>query len=312
MTSLETAIKDFGSNRENAILRGNQYIDVYHKTIPINFYGITYNFECYVTPVTYDTDPSSIVLLDNIESIYDIEYDYSTGVEIEMKQVDVTRKRYCIELLDKHGELWINFIQNKQIDCRLPNIQNTNCKGLGGILKLIFNFLDHINYNGPIYLEDDSQINGHKTIMARLLSGGNSVYGAYGFVPSQLNSDYNERYLRLMETEIEINHNKPYYQYLNEDQKLLQTIKLSNLAESMKRIDSVATGERYTKIFVNLDAGIKSEIDYVCRPYRKMINENYRNYLNCDVQHGGGIYKQKYEKYALKIKQLKNKCELKN
>lgn len=306
MTTFRDNITNFCKDTiVNITLRGTHYIGVNYKNIPVNFLGILYNFECFKMSPEHGSDFSSIVLLNNITSIHKQEHDYDeTGNEIQRNLIDVTDKKYCIELLEKHDELWINFIQNKQADCRLPNMEHTNCVGLGGILKLIFHFLTTIDYDRNIYLHDDSEILGYKTLKSRLLSGGDSIYATYGFVPSNLSADYHERLSNLKEKIIVITPEKPFYKFLKEEHKTLTEIKLKDLASTIKKISNEEEGKQYTSILMNLDSDIKSEIEYVCNPYNKMVNTHYKDYLDCDEQHGGNPYKQKYYKYSKKINQL--------
>ena len=136
----------------------------------------------------------------NIVSIYtDSQWNenYTDMIEtnyfaIEMQSI----KKYCIELMEKYNnktdrvELWINYIQNCSW-CRLPNIPETTCLGLGGIFGLLHSLLSQIEYVGDIYLEDDSQFlasctipgQGLPTVPLRLLGAKKSIYELYGFVP---------------------------------------------------------------------------------------------------------------------------------
>lgn len=293
----------------NITLRNDEYVNVYHKTIPINFDSKEYKFECYVYKDKDNIILTSIYL--NNEKNPIIDFDEWNHQPI----VNIYPKKYCIEILGKKdNELWINFIQ-KKVECMLPDIRGTNCMGLGGILKLIFTFLDKIGYVGNIYLEDESQILGQPTLIPRLLLCKDSIYSRYGFKPDRSTSDMTNHHLLLDElqhTQINISPISKIYKLMPPEIISLQnnTMSLFNLAKIFSNPTSKEEADRNNEFFVNLDKEIKEKINTLKRYYTKMINTNYKLYMECDIMKGGGKenikdylldeYKRKYHKYKHK------------
>ena len=301
------------STIEQIDLRNIIYKDVKYKQIPFTFKGIDYKFECYIFD---ETNKQAIIYLNNINSIITDGYSHENGEELY--KIDVTTpKMYCIELLQKYplNELWINFIQNKP-DCRLPNIQGTLCKGLGGIIKLIFNFLNLLGFKGNIFLEDDSQIFGQATLIPRILTYYDSIYAKYGFelilTPQEKKEYFNLRE-SLCHTQIPISNTLLIHTFLPEEVKAFEnkTMSLYDLCYYLKSPKSSAEGIRNNNFYVNLPQEVKAKILQLKKYYSKMKNSNYIDYLNCNsVLVGGnkkelGILEHKYIKYKTKYMKTK-------
>jgi hypothetical protein len=308
-------------------LRNVHMENVYKKTIPFVFNNVTYSFDCFIP--NDDKNFLSIIYLNNEKNIISLtnSYNYDENFEsIQIKNIDMDKKEYCIELLEKKIsgseklELWINFIQNNNI-CNLPSMPETNCKKLGGIIKLIFNFLAYIEYNGNIFLEDHSQINTQFTLLPRLLNNNGSIYSKYGFMPfykEHTDKEQNDELINeIRDTIITINNTEPYYKYLPiEIIKNFEKIELKNLIPYISNPNNDTIGKQNTQVFINLPKKIKDKFELIKKPYYKMINTNYRNFLNCEPEiqkekQSGGYhyYKHKYNKYKLKYMKIKNLIE---
>lgn len=300
---------------EQIDLRNTTYKNIKHKQIPFHFEGIDYKFECYILDVT---NKQAIIYLNNINTIIEDTYTYDTGDELS--KIDVTTpKMYCIELLQKYpsNELWINFIQNKH-DCRLPNRPGTLCKGLGGIIKLIFNFLNLLSFKGNIFLEDDSQIFGQSTLIPRLLTYYDSIYSKYGFeiilTPEGKKEHFDLRE-SLCHTQIPISSALLIYTFLPEEVKAFEnkTMSLYDLCYYLKSPKSLVDGTRNNDFYTNLPQEVKTKILQLKKYYSKMINSNYTSYLDCNSVLAGGnkneisILEHKYIKYKTKYMKTQNK-----
>lgn len=157
--------------------------------------------------------PKGIAYLNNI-SEYNKEYNIITESDEyrppdyldAYETIDVMQKLYCAEIMDYTYDnkdiVLLNWLQNKST-CDIPNIEGTACRGLGGLLRLIFAFLQNINFNGSLYLDDDSMFQGIKTLVPRLLTGKQSIYYTYGFrISKKINFNINEIIHRLANTHI--------------------------------------------------------------------------------------------------------------
>lgn len=96
--------------------------------------------------------------------------------------IDTEKKGYCFEIINdnyKKELLKINFITtNAEVGC---SKQNGDCKSLNYLFNIIFNFLDMINYDQPLLLQDDSQIDNSSLLLFNLLKDKESIYCKYGF-----------------------------------------------------------------------------------------------------------------------------------
>lgn len=118
--------------------------------------------------------------------------------------IDSDIRKYCIHLKDdankgnQINKVWVSQINKKQ-GCNFPNIANTTCTGLGSIMKLIYNFLYHIHFEGHLLLTDASVIDGKETPIPRLLAGQKSIYFKFGFDYQFENLEEKEKYAVLVQ-----------------------------------------------------------------------------------------------------------------
>jgi hypothetical protein len=132
-----------------------------------------------------------------IKEIRDETYNELTG-EIESKIVgydkttsviSIEDKDYCFEIFSHESGLKINFITtNKNKGC---SIEDEECKSLNYLFSVIYELLTRENFEGSLYLEDDSIINDCFTIIFNLVNGKDSIYCKYGF-------EYSERGLQII------------------------------------------------------------------------------------------------------------------
>ena len=93
--------------------------------------------------------------------------------------IDIHDKEYCFELLSYENGYKINFITtNPNKGC---NISEQDCKSLNYLFSVIYELLKIENFNGSLYLTDDSIINGVFTIIFNLINDKDSIYCKYGF-----------------------------------------------------------------------------------------------------------------------------------
>jgi len=118
----------------------------------------------------------------NLNDLIDI-IGYNKLTKNKIVGVNFEQKKYCIELTtNDENNLYINYMTT------IPNgCNNTLCnKGLSFLFKVLYIFLNHIEYKGQISLRDDSRlINMKETnlIILRLSQGKSqiSIYEKYGF-----------------------------------------------------------------------------------------------------------------------------------
>lgn len=155
-----------------------------------------------------------------------------------------SEKKYCIEIMDeKSSKTKLNWVENKPT-CDLPIIENTKCKGLFGIMNLIFSFLKSINFSSYLYLDDNSSINDIQTIVPRLLLGKKSIYSEFGFVPTKKSSEQIQE-LVLELSNIETDHDtigKQVKQHINNN---------GSFRESMNNFKRELTSNEKTKHLYN-------------------------------------------------------------
>jgi len=206
-----TQIMEQSGIEKNKIHIKWQLVDGNFRVLQHHFDGTNYMF---IVAMYYDDDSKKHLCnlylnntANNIISIRSENYAHAKEKKYYAIEPELIKK-YCIELMEKYNkktdkvELWINYIQNCSW-CRLLNIPNNTCYGLGGIFGLLYSVLSKIDYDGDVYLEDDSQFlancnvvgQGLPSIPLRLLGGKKSIYESYGFVPvndNDIRVSYNE------------------------------------------------------------------------------------------------------------------------
>lgn len=279
-------------------IRNSVYQNVQHKAIKILVADMSYIFQCYI--YINMAKEYAIAYLDNVTTILCDD------------TISVTEKEYCIELFEKvtdTSELWINFIQKKE-QCRLPNKLGTKCMGAGGIMGLIFAFLDNINFNNSVYLSDDSQIMTQKTLLPRLICYKESIYANFGFIPAIIDvNKYNLVLEKLRHTMIQISPGTNIYLLLPEEIKALNNkfLSLYDLYYIFGRPSDIVEGTRNAQFFAELPADIKRELLFINKYYEKMVNIDYKKFLVCGKATpmiGGtnnSIYIHKLKKYLSKL-----------
>ena len=109
------------------------------------------------------------------DEIWDESYTETETISI----ISVSDKDYCFEIFTYESGLKINFITtNRDKGC---TIEDEECKSLNYLFSVIYELLTIENFDGSLYLEDDSMINGCFTIVFNLVNGKDSIYCKYGF-----------------------------------------------------------------------------------------------------------------------------------
>ena len=107
--------------------------------------------------ITFEDKPYTFLILACSQNIaiyfktndnYNIYYDGDINIYIYN-----SNNFHCAKFKNKQDELVIDWVTTKPT-CNIPNIIDTDCTKLSGFIKVLFSFLQKIDYNGPIYLYD--------------------------------------------------------------------------------------------------------------------------------------------------------------
>jgi len=127
--------------------------------------------------------------LKNLIKIKEIRESKIVGYDETTSVISIEDKDYCFEIFTYESGLKINFITtNRNKGC---TIEDGDCKSLNYLFSVIYELLKIENFEGSLYLEDDSIINDCFTIVFNLVNGKDSIYCKYGF-------EYTERGLEMI------------------------------------------------------------------------------------------------------------------
>ena len=190
--NLKNVDKQYLNNKYNIVHRGYDIksddiskLSINLQENPNNIDGLTYcklQFLYVKVPVINKSYLYYYCDLINLNDLIDI-IGYNKLTKNKIVGVNFEQKKYCIELTtNDENNLYINYMTT------IPNgCNNTLCnKGLSFLFKVLYIFLNHIEYKGQISLRDDSRlINMKETnlIILRLSQGKSqiSIYEKYGF-----------------------------------------------------------------------------------------------------------------------------------
>ena len=196
-----------------------------------------------------------------------------------------------IKKINNEIKTYINWINYDTEKCDLPSNQNSACKSLDGMMRLIFTLLQKINFDGPLYLDDDSIIAGIKTLLPRLLTDKRSIYEKYGFkISNEANEKLKQYISDLKNTKV--------------DGELVST----GINEQFRGLNFKSTMGDYIRQ-LRQNSGKTTYI--VEKLHEGMKLDNYKQYpTDCKIiNQKGADYYVKYKKYKNKYLSLKNKLK---
>lgn len=278
-------------------IQGTIYENAEHRYLTVNFYNVEYKFLC-IKIQNEDKNNIGIIYLENKDSIAKEDSEEIYGVDtmtiLEFMSISIENKEYCVQIMDmyKDGNVYptLNWIQNKST-CDIPNVANTRCKSLYGLMNLIFKLLKDIYFDGDLYLDDDSKINDISTLVPRLLLGKGSIYQEFGFEPT-------------LESKVAIN------SLVNDlANKKLNGVKISDLIRlniNDKGFFLPTMQNLIAQILANTET--KPLYDKLTSAYLKMKIDISKVKPNCPAINaiGGNTYFHKYIKYKNKYLNAKN------